>query len=202
MQLAELEAMLERDPVEDVALVYRSSGGDDDGARSECETALYRRIVQNREWKDPRKGADALLFARDIAFGHGLADGGTETYLTIRALELVPDDDEILLAYVRAVADGDYRYTDRSLADVARQTDDARWARWLATLNTLSEFLVLRAYLGDDGIYDGALRESFEEATELGMTRQDWVDGHAWLSENIGFVEVPEDLYDQFGPGS
>lgn len=196
--------MLEHAPLEDVVARVARAGD----ALAECdpdevealEVDLYHRVIDGEEWDDRGKAAAAFRWCLDVARDRELGDADTPTWLLMRAIELAPHDDALLLDYVRAAADVDYRSTSTSLADVAAALRGSERARTLRLVHTLVEYRVLRAYLhpGANPVHEQALAKAFRDAAAAGATAADWHRVRAWVEREIRFVQIPDDLWGRY----
>ena len=116
-------------------------------------------------------------------------------------LLLDPDDDEALFEYLREVADTSYRYTDRSLADVANMASTAARARRLALLDVIAEYMVVMPYLTPPRApYVAAMERAVAGAIARGGDEAAFHEAHAWFTERISFADVPADIFVRYAP--
>jgi hypothetical protein len=201
-----IERLLESGPLEDAAEALRANReaieASDPDALARLEEALYARVRAQREWSDPARGSRALRYGVDIALERNLVDADTVTSLLIRAIDLTPEDDGLLIEYFRDAANSNYRYTDRSLLDVARGVRDPARARTLAAMHTIVEYLCLGFYLLPPAnlVYVSAVRTAFAEAARLGVDEDAWQATRRWLLGAVPFADVPPDLFARYAP--
>jgi hypothetical protein len=196
-----IERLLESASLEDAAEALRANRAaieaSDPDALARLEEALYARVRAQREWSDPARGSRALRYGLDIALERNLVDGDTVTSLLIRAIDLTPEDDALLIEYARESSDSNYRYTDRSLLDVARGVRDPARARTLAATHTIVEYFCLCHYLlpPTNPVYVNAMRTAFAEAAPFGVDEEAWQATRRWFLGAVPFADVPPDLF-------
>lgn len=155
-----------------------------DGLADEEKRELIIELWGKAEFSDARLAVRAFRWALDHQLSSDDVDGDTVTRTLIRMIGLTPDDDALLLEYLRAVADSDYAYADRRLGDLAVQSgiSPAR-AKRLALGATFVEgwcLEVSRTRPTPPAWLANALRSSFALALRLGASASDW---HAMRSE-------------------
>lgn len=176
-------------PIEIEVEQRRETELDEDGRRE-----LAERVRATRRFVDRERGSRALRWALEVARELDEVDGDTVTYHLIRALELTPDDDELLLEYLREVADTDYYYTDRTLAGLAGELRDPGRARELALAGTLAELWVLGSYLSQSsppGWAADAARRAFAVARSLGADESAWQATRTRVLDQLRFRGDP-----------
>lgn len=167
----------------------------DEALDENAKRELAEDVRATRRFADPARGSRALRWALDVAREFDELDGDTVTYHLARALELAPDDDELLLEYLREVADTDYFYTDLTLTEIAAKARDRQRARELALAAALADLWVLSAYLRQSsppGWAIDAARRAFAAARELGADEAQWLATRARVLEQIRFREDPD----------
>jgi hypothetical protein len=102
---------------------------------------------------------------------------------------LVPDDDDLLLAYLGAMADSAYRNSDASVLEIEAEPD--RQAR-LALCEALAEYDV------HQGAYPTGIVAVFARARELGADEAAWQAAQVWVKERIASPELPDDLWSRY----
>jgi len=206
--LADIQEMLGQGRLEDAfdALAAQRDAieAESPDALAKLEEALYDAAMarKSKKWSDPARGSRVLRACLDIAYALDRVDGDTPTALLMRALELTPASDEILLEYVRSVADTDYFCTHKSLGELAHEVKPRALAQKLAAANTVTEYFCVRHYLlpPPQQVYVDALKTAFAEAVALGVDEPAWQSMRAWIEAKIPFAKAPSELFAQYAP--
>jgi hypothetical protein len=178
------------EPIEDLIERVRDEEIDED-RRSE----LAQLVRTTTKFADAGRGSRALRWALDVARELDEVDGDTVTYHLARALELTPDDDELLREYLHEVADTEYFYTDLTLGEIAEKLRDKPRARELALAGTFAELWVLGSYLSQSSPPQWAIdaaRRAFALARKLGAEEAAWQAMRERLTQQFRFANHPD----------
>lgn len=172
----------------------------DDPGTDDERRALAARVRATAKFADPERGSRALLWALEVARELGEVDLDTPTLLLVRAVELTPSDDELLLEYLREVAASGYFCTELTLLDVAlRRGNHDRHTRRLALAASFAEMYALGPYLSRSPPPRWATdmaRWVFARAREAHGDEQGWLALRDWLREQIhDYDDVPIDAW-------
>lgn len=162
------------EPIED-----RIARADPEGLDDAARLDLARELARVHSLRDPVRASRAFRWALDVRRNAGDMDGDTTTWHLARALELTPDDDQLLDEYLREVADEGYAATSPTLEDVARSPGvSAERARTLAIAHTFAELWCVEVSMSEPTPADWiqrSLRATFAAAVAHGATEADWL---------------------------